>query len=541
MSFSFNLIDEPWIPCLALDGTHRELGIRDVLKDAQTLGEIRGETPLETAAIHRLLLVILHRVFGPDGTAQWGKLYKNPGFRLADLDAYLRQPKIYDAFDLFGEKRRFYQHRDPRAGEKSVISMVIHAASGNNSTLFDHSTENAGLELTPAQAARALLVSQMFGIGGLSGLPDKFTDGPAAKGILFFAKGENLFETFLLNMLRYTEDKPIPAPNNDDLPAWEMADPFQPARKKPKGYLDYLTWQNRRIWLLPEEVNGRVIVRKMSWAPGLVMEADDIDPMKQYCMSRTSGMQPLCFSSERALWRDSGVLFQVASDKTKPPLVVSWLDQLAGRSLIDLTKRYQLVALGMAKNKASVEFLRAESLPLSLKLLSETERIGDLSHALDDSENTAKVVRCSAFVLALLTLYPNISEDSVNVAERVDERIGKAQSSNSSDRDAQHAYRLAKSWDVESLFWNALEPHFHRFIQDLPDAPVETLKAWRNEVRSAAKASFAQAISYAGEDLRAQRAAAVASQTFNRGLAAALGKASDSNFQSQEGTENETT
>lgn len=541
MTYSFNLIDEPWIPCLASDGSHRELGIRDVLQEAQSLGEIRGETPLETAAVHRLLLAILHRVFGPEGAAQWGKLYHNPGFDLAGLDAYLQLSDIHHAFDLFGEQRRFYQSRDPRAGKKSVISMVIHAASGNNSTLFDHSTEYVGLELTPAQAARALLVSQMFGIGGLSGLPDKFTDGPAAKGILFFAKGSNLFETLLLNMLRYSEDEPIPTPNNDDLPAWEMADPFQPARTKPKGYLDYLTWQNRRIWLLPEKVNGHVIVRQMSWAPGLMMEADDIDPMKHYRASRTSGMQPLCFSSERALWRDSGVLFQIASADAKPPLVVSWLDKLARRSLIDPTKRFQLVALGMAKNKASVEFLRAESLPLSLRLLADTKRIGDLSHALGDAENTAMAVRRSAFLLALLTLYPNVAEDSVNVDARVDERIVKGQNSKSSDRDAQHAYSLAKSWDVENLFWSSLEPHFHRFIQDLPDAPDDALKRWRSEVRSAAKASFAQAISYVGEDLRAQRAAALASQTFNRGLAAALGKASYSDSSQQEGADDETT
>ncbi len=541
MSFSFNLIDEPWIPCLASDGKRQELGIREVLQNAQHLGEILGETPIETAAIHRLLLAILHRVLGPKDAAEWGKLYKNRGFNLADLDAYLQLSGIHDAFDLFGEKYRFYQYRDPRAGEKSVISMVIHAASGNNSTLFDHSTEHVGIALTPAQAVRALLVSQMFGIGGLSGLPDKFTDGPAAKGILFFAKGESLFETLLLNMLRYAEDKPIPTPNNDDLPAWEMTNPFQPARKKPKGYLDYLTWQNRRIWLLPEKVNGRVVVRKMTWAPGLVMEADDIDPMKHYRLSRTSGMQPLCFSSERALWRDSGVLFQIASAETKPPLVVSWLDQLAGRSQIDLTRRYQLVGLGMAKNKASVEFLRAENLPLSLKLLRDTERIGDLSHALVDAENTARAIRRSVFLLALLMLYPDTADDSVNDDGRVDERIAKGQNSKSSDRDAQHAYSLAKSWDVESLFWNKLEQHFHRFIQDLPDTPVQALKTWRNEVRCAAKESFAQAIRYAGEDLRAQRAAALASQTFHRGLAAALGKADHSDLSSQEETENETT
>ena len=64
MTISFNLIDEPWIPCI-LDGTRVELGLRDVLAQAQQLREIRGDSPLETASLHRLLLAVLHRIFGP--------------------------------------------------------------------------------------------------------------------------------------------------------------------------------------------------------------------------------------------------------------------------------------------------------------------------------------------------------------------------------------------------------------------------------------------------------------------------------------------
>lgn len=33
MTYSFNLIDEPWIPCLSPDNTHQELGIHNVLKN----------------------------------------------------------------------------------------------------------------------------------------------------------------------------------------------------------------------------------------------------------------------------------------------------------------------------------------------------------------------------------------------------------------------------------------------------------------------------------------------------------------------------
>ena len=67
MTYSFNLIDEPWIPCLRPDGTTIALGLRETLLQAHELREIRGDTPLETAALHRLLLAILHRVFGPSG------------------------------------------------------------------------------------------------------------------------------------------------------------------------------------------------------------------------------------------------------------------------------------------------------------------------------------------------------------------------------------------------------------------------------------------------------------------------------------------
>ena len=40
MRASFNVLDEPWIPVLALDGTRTLLGIRETLRRASELQEI---------------------------------------------------------------------------------------------------------------------------------------------------------------------------------------------------------------------------------------------------------------------------------------------------------------------------------------------------------------------------------------------------------------------------------------------------------------------------------------------------------------------
>ena len=182
MSPQFNLVDMPWIPCIRRDGQSVELGLRDALQRAHELRELGGESPLVTAALYRLLLAILHRVYGPDGYDTWYTLWQARRWDPAPLEAYFTH--WYDRFDLFHPKRPFYQAADERVKPKSVTSLVHDVASGNNATLFDHHTDDRGLTLTPAQAARFLVAAQSFGLAGLSGLPQKFTDGTCALGII---------------------------------------------------------------------------------------------------------------------------------------------------------------------------------------------------------------------------------------------------------------------------------------------------------------------------------------------------------------------
>ena len=232
---SYNLIDEPWIPCVEADGTAATLGLCDALGRAQQLRELSGDSPLVTAALYRLLLAVLHRVFGPESYDAWYDLWQSGRFDQARVVAYLEQWR--HRFDLFDPSHPFYQAADQRVKPKPVNSLILELAFGNKATLFDHTTDVAGVALTPAEGARAVVAAQDFGLAGLSGLPQKFTDGPCARGVIFLVQGDTLFETLMLNMLRYpTEDEVMPH-YPDDCPAWEMDDPFTPDRSRPSGYL----------------------------------------------------------------------------------------------------------------------------------------------------------------------------------------------------------------------------------------------------------------------------------------------------------------
>ena len=77
MSRSFNLVYEPFVPCVGLKSLPIEYGLQEVLINAHKVAEIRDESPLVTVALHRLLLAVLHRCYrGPKNPAEriaiWG-------------------------------------------------------------------------------------------------------------------------------------------------------------------------------------------------------------------------------------------------------------------------------------------------------------------------------------------------------------------------------------------------------------------------------------------------------------------------------------
>ena len=389
--FSFNLVDESWIPCIRADGSTAMLSIRDTFAQAHTLKEMSSESPPVTAAIHRFLLAILHRVFGPADYDEWGRLWAAEKWDMGALNFYLDEWR--HRFDLFDEERPFYQATDERMKVKSTISLSHNRSSGNNPTLFDHHTEAGGEILTPAEAARVLITGQAFALAGLSGIKQKFTDGTCAAGIIFLVVGDNLKETFLLNMIQYPPDNDqFGVHTGNDKPAWEMDDPFEPDRSYSFGYLDYLTWQNRRVLLQPEMLDDQVVVRNMTMGPALRYESSLLDPMKHYRADDKLGHIAVSLNEDRVFWRDSASFFtfhEVTQGHARPPATFGWLSLLVYEGMLDRRRVYRDLAIGISKKQAKVFFYREEQLPMPLTYLTDQTLVGALARALELSEKVA--------------------------------------------------------------------------------------------------------------------------------------------------------
>ena len=509
MKASFDLIGQPWIPCVRNDGTAVGLGLRDTLVDAHHLREIAGESPLVTLSLYRLLLAILTRVFAPGDLSHWHQLQEAGRWDPAALDRYFQMWR--GRFDLFDSERPFYQAKDARVQSKSVASMIAEIASGANATLFDHHTKQGGLTLSPAAAARAVVAAQSCSLAGLSGLPEKFTDSSCARGVIFFVEGDSLFETLLLNLVPYTPEAPVPnAP--DDAPAWEMDAPFFLEPRRCLGYLDYLTWQSRRVLVQPEEGEVGIAVKNMTWAPGLRLGADLTDPMKRYRIDPKRGPMCLRFNEERALWRDSAALFQLShAAQGIPPAALQHVANLVDTGYLSAERTLGCLALGMANDQAKVEFCRAERLPLPVQYVRKDEQaLGQLTHALEWGEDVGRTLRHAAFRMAHQWLKGQKGDD---------EGGGIRRESGKDPRDT-----LIEHWGVERHYWADLEVGFRRLLLALPDDAIDAPLVWQRLLRRTAWASFEKAEATLGGSPRALRASVKAREQLAAGLGAALPK-----------------
>lgn len=494
--FSFNLVDEPWLPCTRLDGTAVTLNLRDVLAQAHQLQSLAGDSPPQTAALHRFLLAILHRIFGPTGYDGWADLWQAQQFDASTVNTYLDNWR--HRLDLFDAERPFYQSADPRVKSKSTISLSHDRASGNNATLFDHHTEEGGERLTPAEAARVLITAQAYGLAGLSGITQKFTDGTCSGGIIFLVEGDNLKQTFLLNMMMYPANDPnMFGHTSKDAPAWEMDDPFTPQREHPFGYLDYLTWQNRRVLLQPELEEYQVKVRTMTMGPALRFDSSTADPMKNYRRDDKLGLLATSFSEDRVLWRDSSTFFafQDESNKWRPPATFRWLRDLTSPDVACLDKHslYRCLALGMSKKQAKVFFFREERLPLPLIYLTDEALVNHLRTVLDKTGTVAfdllqSIRRTGMFLQVSDADNKQWGELNTNAKSAINDWVAHT--------------------GADRRYWTSLDIPFQTFIVDLAEAQDRELVLfrWYEQLRQTALDAFEQVAQYAGGDGRSFKA-----------------------------------
>jgi CRISPR system Cascade subunit CasA len=504
----FDLTREPWIPCEALDGSRVDLGFEDVLLRAHELGGVHDESPLATAMIHRLLLAVLHRVVdGPRSFAEWGTLWAQQRFDAGRVRAYFERWR--HRFDLFDAERPFFQvprlaevmfkERGQMAKVNTIRRVALDRSNYSNAV---HLLEHGGDEiaLSPSEALRAMLGFIGFGPGGRidndSGYPEEC---PLRSGVVVLARGETAHRTLLLNLLVLEQDKPLPT-CNDDAPAWEQDAPAAREKRTVRGWLDVLTWQARRVELLPVLGPRGITIRDAITGVGLQEEGSSSEPMQAFLVRDAGkGAQALRFERGREPWRDATALFEAAGpDGHRRPAVCDQIAKLVEDDVLDRTQILQVQLFGLSGKQARIHLWRIERMPLPPQLLIVPELLEVVRSALAAAESAEAALAKSAWLLARYTLASgNRSPDKKDIGALVD--------------------RL----DAKPRYWAALGARFDSFVRELGGAedPETALVAWKATALGAARRALDDAAGQLGSQARALQARALAERQLTRELA----------------------
>jgi len=471
----FNLLDDGWIPCLMQDNKFNLLGIRDTFLRAPEILDISSDNPLVTISIYRLLLAILHRNFGPKDSKEWLSIYKKGSWDQEPLKKYFL--KWGDKFELFNDKEnRFYQVEMPEISKKTPITKLNHAlASGNNAALFDHNWDKDVTPINIEKAAQLLIAFQSFAVGGGRSSPFYFSHAPLISTISVILKGKNLFETIMLNFIRYDKDHPFPTDDDkEDIPFWEREDKSLCEEKDgrmPYGYLDYLTWQSRRIWLIPEIYKGIVKIKKVFLAQGEKVDGDWCeDPQMVYKLDEKNKKIPLKLNPDRLVWRDIEALLRLndSASKYKSPDAINWISRFISMGILDSSNRYNIEVFGLCndpKKAARILNWHHSSIPLPLKFLEDQSLVDNVQQFILKCEEIEKILSKTVYFFGKDYLFPSTSA------------LSKKQNN--------EVRKFTNNYQLGTQYWNRIENYFYKLMVDIAQEPsfekrLELIKEYIN-------------------------------------------------------------
>jgi CRISPR system Cascade subunit CasA len=458
-SGSFDLLARPWLPVVRLDGTTDVVGLTELLLTAHRLRRIAGESPTMTAALYRLVIAVLHRIYGPENEAAWIALWSADRLPEPLVESYVE--RFRSRFDLFDPQRPFLQCVGLGTVTPSTpAKLVPYRSVGNNVTLFDKTISTDQVLLTPAEAARWLVTLQAFDPGGMKTpyVKDKSSErAPCNNFGVVLVEGGSLKETLLLNALVYAPDYEKPRMTTvDDRPVWEEPtgprpepEPARPAR----GWTHLLTWPSRRVLLRADREDGALMVRGVAITPGsrLHVSLPDEEKMAAYRQprgpkgtpKRDAPMRPVRLHPLSGVWRHSVELlltdtWEEGRSRQRPP-ALDQIAQLTERGHIPADTVYTLRVFGqkLDAKAAVIETWLEDEVPAPVALVrAKDENLGGLVGA------------------------------AITLADEAGSALRALQANFRTE-----LYAAAAS-DIEVGYWPQLAAPFRRFLRKLGEARV---------------------------------------------------------------------
>jgi len=387
---TFDLTSRPWVPLMS-QGVRVEVSLRDALiRSHEFEGLSLDQPPQVVALLRQVLLPTFWSAVGfPRSEDEWGRWWR-AGRVDADLvSAYLGEHA--DRFDLFHPTQPFAQVGGLRTAkdESKPVSLLFQGGAGASAAaLFSARTDADSPALTPPAAARALLAAHCWDTAGIKSgaVGDAEVRGGKAYGAptgpvgalgVVIPMGTSLFETLMLNtpFMRHGLQR-------HDRPQWTAPVATAVWNRRPAGgLLDLLTWQSRRIRLLPEtDEHGATVVRRVVLCAG-----DRLAPLPEY-EPHTAWRQvdkpgpgdpprrPIRHQPGRATWRGLEPLLATRADIAQSTSTTRLLVQLAVLQVgehvpADLPLQVLTVGVRYGNQSAVVEDVMADSMPLPIAAL----------------------------------------------------------------------------------------------------------------------------------------------------------------------------
>jgi CRISPR type I-E-associated protein CasA/Cse1 len=355
--FSFNLLTEPWLPVVSLNGEKKFLSLNDFLKQAQDLERFDFPLPgLETAVL-RFLVAVIHIVGAPNDKSDWEDWYKHGKFE----DSFITELQKYkDKLDLFSKTEPFLQEiefTENKIKTSSEFKIIDFFPSGSNSNHFGNSIFKSHTEiiLSPAAAVPILLFHQMIPRASKAGPYEQYLNGVIGQTIPYYLllKGKTIFQTILLNVLdeKYIKDN-LRNKIAPTLKHWHRA--FIPELSSNEISIPHgLLWKSRSILFLPHKeensicsilgINTNITISKFCYAPQRsILKNKDISPWEDPFNSivnsvetKKNGNQEISIKKlaphgkSLPSWKDFTALIMVGSKqkdnvetKSYPPLIL---------------------------------------------------------------------------------------------------------------------------------------------------------------------------------------------------------------------------
>ncbi|MDK4303322.1 type I-E CRISPR-associated protein Cse1/CasA [Corynebacterium propinquum] len=487
---TFNLIDQPWIPCRTVNGA-RTLSIRDIFDGSNEALAIVGDSPSQDYAVLRVLLAIFWRAHHhqlaeelKDRRAlaqfEWDEWWTDTRTQLnatgVDDTVLDYLATVHNRFDLLDTENPFMQVADlhTSSNTQQEVSRIIPDAEQD---YFTMRTAAGRRSLSYPEAARWLIHTHAFDYSGIKSgaVGDERVKGgkgyPIGQGWTgmtggTYVIGKNLLETLILNtpesaVINTDKDKPI-WERKQDTAAQRSTDP------QPQGPADLATWQSRRVRLFVDEDHALVTQVLVSNGDQIPDAGKNVleDPMTPYRYSPNQSKKGLDayyarpYDTQRTMWRSLDPLIVVDGDpgfkeKDRAPIRPANLDNLARISKLTGNSEIldvSIVSVEYGAQASSVSTIVSANIGLPVHLLRNDEL----------SKAHRQIIRDAA-------------EATKNAAISLGWFSGQLAVAAGGDYvfDADAADRL----------YTILEPHFISWLRNLsPDDIEQQAVSWQNQI-----------------------------------------------------------